>query len=67
MEDDYIKDTRKHATKHVKNKIRGEIDPLERKRKKVPTLKKDLEPELCICCGLDPYCDVCNGDGVIYD
>lgn len=67
-EDDYVKDSRKTLTKHVKGQIRGEIDPLERKRKKVPSLKKNLEPELCeVCQGLDPYCDVCFGEGVIYE
>ena len=67
MEEDYIKDSRKHVTKHVKDKIRGEIDPLDRKRKKVPPLKKNLEPELCDCLGLNPTCSLCNGEGVIYE
>lgn len=29
--------------------------------------KKQDEPEICECKGLDPQCPICEGEGVIYD
>ena len=37
------------------------------KRKGVPHLKKNGEPEICHCQGLDLACPDCEGEGVIFE
>ena len=69
MSDEETKYNRKVAIqkKQSKDKLAVYNDDLP-KRKGIPPLRKNLEPELCyLCLGNDPDCPECGGEGVTYE